>query len=207
MNSQEKLARAKDSPNYLVSVGDDSTLVLRAVRTTNPDPGDVERLTEWRSRTPSAFLTEFQATPERTEKWLRDTVTKDDTRILFMVCVADGTPVGYIGMSGIDWERRYGELDSAVRGEPGHPGAMSLAAHTLLGWARWTLELTQFGVRVFADNPAVLFYERLGAFEIRRSPLERVATPDGAEWREIASSGVVKPETRWLLHMEFPPST
>lgn len=198
------MAEAKQVPRYVIPIEESNGLVLRVVRATNPDPEDVERLTGWRHRNAQAFLTEFEASIERTERWLTGTVS-DDSRILFMVCERDGSSIGYIGLANINWETAYGELDAVVRGESGYPGAMTLAALTLLKWASETLGLLQLGVRVLADNPAVPFYSKLGAIEVSRIPLRREEKPDKVEWKPVDQGEIAGSDTRWLVHMRFPP--
>src|SRR5947209_11461520 len=79
--------------------------MLRPVATArqHQDPADVRRLTDWRNRYSGAFLTEFEATADRTAGWLADVIGADDTRILFMIDTVDGETIGYIGLGSIDW--------------------------------------------------------------------------------------------------------
>jgi RimJ/RimL family protein N-acetyltransferase len=170
------------------------------VRASDPDRGDVELLTEWRNRHRRSFLTEFDATAERTQSWLKESLAVDDSRILFMIRPEELDPLGFVGLADIDWGAGYGELDNVVRGERSHPGAMSRASQGLLTWARQTLGLTRFGVRVLADNPAITFYEMLGFREVQRIPLRRSRTDDGARW-ELAHDAPIPPAARWLSYM------
>jgi RimJ/RimL family protein N-acetyltransferase len=175
--------------------------LLRAVRAADPQDWDVEALTSWRNQNATSFLTEFTATVARTRAWLTHAIAHDPTRILFMVDDAVGKPMGHMGLAFIDWERRYAELDSVVRGRAGSPGCMSAAARTLLEWAAHSLGIRAAGVRVLSDNSAVHFYEGLGFVETARVPLRSIATEDGTAW--IADRHSPTSE-RWLLHMERP---
>jgi len=132
---------------------------------------DIELLTQWRNQNHGRFLTDFEATPERTFRWLTVTAGPDLTRILFMLDSSDGRPFGHVGLCEIDPTRQYAELDNIVRGEGGPPGAMRAAVMSLTDWARNSLGLDHLAVRVMADNPAVGFYERLGYRFVRDIPV------------------------------------
>ena len=93
-------------------VGDPARAWLRPA---GSDAADTARLTEWRNRFVRAFLTEFEATEERTSHWLKESVAPDETRILFMLDLPDGGTVGYLGLAFIDWESGRGEADAVVR--------------------------------------------------------------------------------------------
>jgi hypothetical protein len=164
--------------------------VLRPVVTTGNalEEGDVEKLTAWRNRHRSAFLTEFTATHERTERWLREIVGPSDERILFMLDDLKGNTFGYMGLAQISWSRSSGEADAVVRGLEAPPGTMKAALCTMLLWARSQLGLTSLGVRVRSDNPAVAFYRRSSFVESHRVPLRCRKFEQETHWVEDASA-------------------
>ncbi|MCL4179690.1 MAG: GNAT family N-acetyltransferase [Verrucomicrobia bacterium] len=165
---------------------------------------DVERLTEWRNRYRSAFLTEFTATNERTERWLRETVGPSDQRILFMLDDLEGRTFGYMGLAQINWDTHSGEADAVVRGLEAPPGTMRVALRTMLLWAESQLGLTTLRVRVRSDNPAVAFYRRVGFVESHQIPLRQQRQGTELHWIEDASadSGVVG-----LVYMNWQPNS
>jgi len=168
---------------FSIPVGDPCEAVLRPAGTAN----DVRLLTEWRNRFVSSFLTEFEATEERTETWLREVVGPDRTRFLFMLDDVHGRTIGYLGLAFIDWQERTGEADAIVRGVETQPGIMTKALLALLRWAHRELGLTNaLHVRVRSDNPAVNFYLKLGA-ETRRVPLREIKEPGMTRWVEDES--------------------
>jgi RimJ/RimL family protein N-acetyltransferase len=162
-------------------VGQPPVALLRPVpaRTEWIRSSDVAALTAWRNRFARAFLTEFAATEARTLRWLTETVAEDEGKILFMADAPDGRTFGYLGLDAIDWERRLGEADAIVRGEPAPPGTMAASLTALLRWAREGLGLRDLWVRVLSDNPALQFYGRVGFEERRRVPLRREETAAG----------------------------
>ena len=151
---------ARGASSLCLPVGRPPTVLLRPVSTTvgRLDAKDVMVLTEWRNRYVTSFLNEFQATEDRTADWLTQSVGPDGTRILFMVDgISDAITIGYMGLAFIDWDQHYGEADAIVRGLPAEHGVMRQALVTLLTWAKESLGLTSFGVRVRSDNPAISF--------------------------------------------------
>jgi len=162
------------------------------------DAVDAARLVEWRNRFVTAFLTEFEATEERTVRWLTETVAPDETRILFMLDLPGGETVGYLGLAFIDWEAGRGEADAVVRGTEAPGGLMTAALHTVLDWARGPLGLKELGVRVRSDNPALAFYEKAGFCEMQRVPLRVVESPGMMAWVEDPTVAETKLS---LVHM------
>jgi RimJ/RimL family protein N-acetyltransferase len=176
---------------------------VRAATATAGDP-DVQLLTDGRNAHVQAFLTEFVATNERTAAWLRQVVTPNPGKVLFVLEGEDG-PVGYMGLDFIDWDARSGEIDAIVRVHPRHPGAMSTGTQSLIAWARSELDLDEINVRVRSDNLALEFYRRLGFRELARVPLRREPDPAGERTVWSEDPALADPEL-WLVHHRYEPA-
>ena len=172
-------------PELCLTVGTPVESRLRCVATAPDrlDEEDVRCLTEWRNQHVGSFLTEFEATLDRTRNWLVEHVRAHDGKILFMVEDAGGRTIGYMGISFIDWQARTAEADSVVRGLEAPRGLMGRALLHLLAWARAQLLIEEFHVRVRSDNPAVGFYEKIGFVEFRREPHVREVSGEEIHWR------------------------
>ena len=172
-------------PCLSLPVGSPVEALLRPVATApgKLNDADVRVLTEWRNRFVKSFLTEFEATEERTASWLTDVIGPDPTRILFMLDDAHGKTVGYLGLGFIDWQQGVGEADAIVRGAEVAPGVMAKALFTLLGWGYEQLGLETIGARVRSDNPSLNFFLKIGK-ELKRVPLRRTEEPGMVRWSE-----------------------
>lgn len=163
---------------------------------------EVRLLTEWRNRHVKAFLTEFEATQERTAAWLVESIGPDPGRIVFILRGRDGELFGLCGLAFADWEAGSVELDGVMRGTAAEPGGMTEAVRTLLDWAHCQLGLSTPLVRVVSDNPHALgFYRRLGFVETHRVPLRRVAERGMVRWVPDPSGPT---EARQLVHHRMP---
>jgi len=192
-----ELLRASKMGTMCLPVGEPIRAWLRPA---GSDAADAARLTEWRNRFVTAFLTEFEATEERTLHWLMETVAPDETRILFMLDLPDGETVGYLGLAFIDWEAGRGEADAVVRGADAPGRLMTVALRTALDWASGPLGLKELGVRVRSDNSALAFYEKVGFREIKRVPMQRVESPGMVVWVENPTAVDAKLS---LVHMAW----
>ena len=180
-----KASATTGQPCLSLPVGSPVEALLRPVSTApgNLNENDVRVLTEWRNRFVKSFLTEFEATEERTSAWLTEVIGPDPTRILFMLDDAHGKTVGYLGLGFIDWQKGVGEADAIVRGAEVAPGVMAKALFTLLGWGYQQLGLETIGARVRSDNPSLNFFLKIGR-ELKRVPLRRTDEPGMVRWSE-----------------------
>ena len=193
--------KCTDDPPTIVRSSKPAAVALRPVAAVYglQVPADVERLTSWRNQHVNTFLDIFEATPQRTSRWLHDVVARDDGRIVFMIEDTTGRTFGYCGLAHIDWSAGSFELDGVVRGLEGPPGGMTHALLALLGWAVGELGLSPPLVRVRSDNPrAVAFYRSLGFAAERSEPLVSVTLPDMTRWIESSSAPDAAPH---LIHM------
>ena len=158
---------------------------LRPVSCEQPASADVYYLTHWRNQNVHAFLSEFVATEVRTERWLREYVGPDPTRIVFMVEVGDQI-VGYMGLAQIDWDRRSFELDGIVRGRADAPrGVMTCGVLAMIDWAVNDLRLDRPAVRVLAHNAhAVAFYHQMGFADSHCVALHRATSNSESQLTE-----------------------
>lgn len=168
-----------------------------ATRREHLDAIDIACLTKWRNRHVNAFLTEFNATDERTATWLTNSVHTDDSRILFMIEGMHGERLGYMGIAYIDWERLYVEADAIVSSGITPKGMMAAALRTVLGWAVGQLGLQEVAVRVLSDNPAIVFYKKIGFEETKRVPLKRIVADNSVSWIE---DNTLTLSERYLVH-------
>ncbi len=198
-------ATASNPPCLGIPIGNPIKAFLRPVITVNADESseDVYHLSVWRNKFVSAFLTEFEATPQQTAKWLREIISKDDSRILFMIDDVENNTFGYIGLAFIDWEKNSGEADSVVRGGVAIPGLMTEVMQTLLTWAQGQLGLETIGVRVRSDNPALSFYEKFGFQEIKRISLSKSETDNKIVWTEGEGNESTSSEMPHLVYMRL----
>ncbi|TAM55223.1 MAG: GNAT family N-acetyltransferase [Paraburkholderia sp.] len=136
----------------------------------------LQRLTEWRNRFVHVYPTQFVATLESTRAWLRDRLLAVEDRMLFLVVDKQGAVVGHMGFNSCFNDEAQMELDNIVRGADGvEKGIMANALLTLTEWARKTINVEGFFLRVFADNTkAIDFYRSLGFAVGQTIPLTKV---------------------------------
>jgi len=198
-----KTVASYPQPTMSLPVG---TPVIGSMRPVVTRPGripasDVRKLTKWRNRFVDAFLTEFVATEARTQRFLSETVGPDEGRILFMIDDHEGRTVGQLGLTLIDWETGWGEMDAGIVGEDAPYGLMTQAQETLWRWARDALGLRGVIGRIRSDNSVVDYAkEKAGAAELMRVPLRRETVDDGIHW--IEDTSLTSPELS-LVYLEF----
>ena len=134
----------------------------------------VSQLTRWRNRARGSFLTQFEPTPERTRRWLLETVLPDPARMLFLIH-SSSRLVGQVGFKGL--REATAELDNLIRGEiGGGPRLMLDAEVTLIRWMFETFGLESVEAVVLSGNVRPLaLHDRIGFERIETVPLARRA--------------------------------
>src|SRR5258706_2471726 len=132
----------------------------------------IERLTKWRNQTKKYFLTQFNATEERTKKWLREVVLQDYSRLLFLIY----SPARLIGQCGFkDLSAATVEIDNLIRGEIGGDHRLIYYSEkALIRWLFHSFDIERvFGI-VLADNLLALnIHDSVGFRQTEFIPLQK----------------------------------
>jgi len=130
----------------------------------------LNKLTDWRNKNMESFFTKFDATPERTKKWLENTIMINNSQLIFLIFIDDNV-IGHLGFKLIDDGNIM--LDNAIRGERGGPANLFIVAHkTLIKWIFLTFKNDLIRGYVMADNPsAIMMNKNVGWEEWRKLPL------------------------------------
>jgi perosamine synthetase len=164
----------------------------------------LEKLTEWRNLNVGVYPTQFTATLDTTRAWLKDRLLAMPDRMLFLVVNNTGKVIGHIGFNGCLNDQFLFEIDNVVRGVKDiNKGLFSKAMNSLIEWARKTINVSGFFLRVMDDNPkAIAFYLRNSFAEECRIPLVREAVGGVVSYRE-AKDGEKK--TKDFVRMKYLP--
>jgi perosamine synthetase len=172
-----------------IQVGDDGFL-LPVCEMHLTDEDLLRKLTEWRNANVKVYPTQFNATVESTRAWMKDRLLGVEDRMLFLVVSKVGDVLGHIGFNACINPEHLFEIDNVVRGESsGHKGMFSAAMKALIEWARKTVPVDGFFLRVMDDNPhAIAFYKRNDFQESGRIPLVKEEKSGFTSWQEAAAS-------------------
>ncbi|MDZ7804398.1 GNAT family N-acetyltransferase [Thiohalophilus sp.] len=157
----------------------------------NKDNKVVESLTRWRNKFMRFFLTQFNATTERTSYWLESVVIPSPSNLLFMILDGERNLVGNFGVANITNEKC--ELDNLIRGEKGAPKLIYFSEIALLNWL-FEHGVKKVNLHVFANNtPTIKLHKSVGFTECNRITLyeESLDTGDINYTSESASDEIV----------------
>ncbi|MBD3411270.1 MAG: GNAT family N-acetyltransferase, partial [Ignavibacteriales bacterium] len=164
------------------------------------DDALVEKLVEWREKNMRFFLTQFPATKERTQAWLRDRVAKDDTRILFLIFDESERMIGHFGLCDVEEKSAY--MDNAIRGEAGgSPKLFDRVEITVLDFGFDKLGVEKHYGELFADNFIAAAWHRSIGFEVEEKRTLTRVERDGEITHVPDPDAEGKKRTQWLIGM------
>ncbi len=165
----------------------------------------LQKLTDWRNSNVVVYPSQFTATIESTSMWLKDRLLAVPDRILFVVSNNQGKLIGHIGFNGCLNDDFLFEVDNVIRGENGiEKGIFAKALKALTEWARKTLNVGGFFLRVMDDNPrAIAFYERNGFVEEIRIPIIKGEINGQINYREAEPQEI---KNKDFIRMSYQPT-
>ena len=131
----------------------------------------INSLTNWRNKYMHFFLTQFQATNERTKSWLENIVLSQDTRIFFLILDETQKIIGNFGICNIT--KQSAELDNLIRGEKGgYPKLIYYSELTLINWIYNKLGIDNIYLHVLTHNSKTIsLHESVGFIKIKKYKL------------------------------------
>ena len=137
----------------------------------------IEKVTQWREKFKSCFLSEFIPTFERTQKWLDSAIIQNENRVLFKIYTNENLLVGHIGAI---YKGNYIDYDYYILGYKVDVKdfAVTIARKFLL----WVIEIEKVDYilgNVRSDNQhAIDFHLRTGFTIHTKKPLKKVSIND-----------------------------
>lgn len=130
----------------------------------------IQKFTRWRRAYMRFFLSQFEATEQRTKSYLAEKAILQSDRVLFAIYVKD-TLTGHIGICNIT--DSSAELDNIIRGQSGSDvDLMFYVERSCLRWAYEHLGVETVFARVISNNfLAKLLHERFGFAPEKSMPL------------------------------------
>lgn len=176
----------------------------------------IDALAKWRNINVDVYPSRFIATRDSTRRWLRQQVIDAVNRILFLVLDAQGKIVGHLGLSSVDNDSHVLEIDNVARWHDDlPPNTFSNCLGALIDWAKSTMYVEGFRLRVFSTNTrAISFYKKNHFVESRVFPLtvDPSSTKDFVKLVESPEAGSkdtceMMLEMRYCDHDSFEPSS
>ena len=122
----------------------------------------LDSLASWRNTNVNAYPSRFTATRESTKNWLNNVVINGPDKLLFLVLNPQGKTVGHMGLAAVDNNSHIIEIDNVARWDQDVPkGLFSQALTALIEWARKSMYVDNFILKVFSTNSrAISFYKK-----------------------------------------------
>ena len=167
-------------------------------------PEYVTLVCKWRQENQEGFANRFEGTEEKTRNWFDKVLLPRKDRVLFMFHDFSGKPIGHMGYSNFDFDRRSAEIDNVVKGEKkGYDGYFHKGIEALISIGKKLFQLDEIELRVLKDNEhAIKFYEELKFVREYEIPLYEKKEKDLISWVEMDKPGKRKPD-KYYIHMKL----
>lgn len=152
----------------------------------------VKFITKLRKYYKDKFLTQFEATEERTKKWLDEQIRKRNDKLIFMIETNDKQIVGHMGVIFFEEGNSICELDNIAKDKDCRiPRIMTFAMKTFINWLHDFLKMEKIKLRVFSDNlKAQELYFRCGFSKTQEIGLKKETTEDGVKYVPIQENDI-----------------
>lgn len=139
----------------------------------------MRKMAMWRESSMDMFFSRFRASMSSTREYLATYSLGKPDRILFLL-ETNGVFVGHVGLSNVG--QGSAEIDNVIKGESADsPAFISEALRCMISWARSTLEISHFQLRVLSTNSrAIKLYTSLGFYLVKSDFLMERKCPAGA---------------------------
>lgn len=163
----------------------------------------LECLTYWRFLYRKFFFKQFESSLESTRNYLSKYSLAEKNRILFLV-IQQSRVLGHLGLSNI--VDTYAEIDNVIKSpdwqDLGDVPSMRECLRALMEWAKETLEVRNFGLKVLSSNlKAIKLYSDLG-FVITQA--QNLVEDPNSKWGSlIVGQGNTGNECLRMLEMTY----
>ena len=156
--------------------------------------------TEWRKKFANCFLSVFDATPDRTKKWMERSLIPSMDRVLFKIFTTDHRLVGHVGAIN---HGNYVEYDYFIKGEKVDIKDFSLiVGKRFLKWVCDVSGVDLVRAIVRSDNMRIIDFVKRTGFRLgARFPLQRKYVNQNEYILEI-DKNLVDPEV-YLIEIEM----
>tara|TARA_X000000950_G_scaffold277437_1_gene366863 strand:- start:25452 stop:26090 length:639 start_codon:yes stop_codon:yes gene_type:complete len=154
---------------------------LKPVTKGSLNPEIINAITEWRKKNTTKFLTQFNATFERTKNWIENVILKTPGQMLFLI-YSDAELIGHVGFKNLTEEDIM--LDNMMLGKRSkYPRMSTIAEKRLIDWIFSTIKIKKIYGLILTDNvTSIMMHKNLGFKGWDKYPLIKYGMADDIKW-------------------------
>ena len=156
------------------------------------DKDIIAKLCEWRNQNIKVFIGNRKTNFKNTSKWIVSKNLKIKDKILFLV-YHKYLLIGHIGFANCFNKKFFFEIDNVIRGESTtHKNSFSIILNELINWAKNTLYVEGFYLKVKRNNSkAIQFYKKNNFIETKNY-FENGKVPDEYIYMKLSVKDKIK---------------
>ena len=130
----------------------------------------VLQMMRWRIENQQYYASQPHVTEKSFRNWLNKYVF-EKPKLLFLVLDDTANPIGHMGLQ---FRKKYCEIDNVVRGEQKQKGRIGEALDAFIQWVFKNTPYTELWLRVLSNNDhAIEFYKKHGFVPVRKVIVRR----------------------------------